>query len=267
RLNFSLANNLEIKVRNRKDTLTGTKKIPLVDNFTISGSYNFSADSLNLSKIRMSGRTRLWDGFDIMYGSTWDPYALSEDGTRRLNKFEWDVNNRLLRLVNTSWDFSFNLSLNPNTFKKKENKKEEFKEPENASADEIDNIKQNIEDYINWDIPWNLSISYTMAITKTHAYLNNERKTTERLVQTLGLRGDVNLTPKWKIGFLTGWDFENAEISYTSLNIYRDLHCFEMRFNWIPIGPRKSWNFALNIKANILQDAKLEKKRDFRDLY
>ena len=264
RLNFSLANNLEIKIRNRRDTITGTKKIPLIDNFSISGSYNFSADSLNLSRIRMSG---LWKGFDIMYSSTWDPYALSQDGTHNVDKFEWNVNKRLLRQVNSAWNFSLNLALNPNTFKKPEDKKKEFDEPEEATADEIDNIKQNIEDYINWNIPWNLNVSYTFAVTQTYGYVNNVKVKTEKLVQTLALRGDVNVTPKWKIGFLTGWDFENAEVSYTSLNIYRDLHCFEMRFNWIPIGPRKSWNFALNIKANILQDAKLEKKRDFRDLY
>ncbi len=267
RLNFSFANNLEIKVRSKKDTITGTKKIPLIDNFSVSGSYNFSADSLNLSKIRMSGRTRLWKGFDISYGSTWDPYVVSKDGTRNLNKFEWDVNRRLLRIMSSSWDFSLNLALTPNTFKKEKDKKKEFEEPPDATAEEIDNIKQNIEDYINWNIPWSLNISYTFAVTHTYAFVNNVKMKSEKLVQTLALRGDINLTPKWKIGFLTGWDFQNAEVSYTSLNIYRDLHCFEMRFNWIPIGPRKSWNFGLNIKANILQDAKLEKKRDFRDRF
>ena len=267
RFNFSFANNLEIKVRSRKDTVTGTKKIPIIDNFAVSGSYDFTKDSLKLSKISMSGRTRLWQGFDIMYRSTWDPYVLSEDGTRNLDKFEWDVNRRLLRLMNTRWDFSLNFSLNPNTFKKEEEKKEEFEEPEEATADDIDNIKQNIEDYINWNIPWSLNISYSLGISRTRDYVNDELQVTENLTQTLSLRGDINLTPKWKIGFLTGWDFEAADVSYTSLNIYRDLHCFEMRFNWIPIGPRQSWNFGLNIKADILQDAKLEKKRDFRDRF
>jgi len=215
----------------------------------------------------MSGRTRLWKGFDISYGSTWDPYVVSKDGTRNLNKFEWEVNRRLLRIMSSTWDFSLNLALTPNTFKKEKDKKKEFEEPPDATAEEIDNIKQNIEDYINWNIPWSLNISYTFAVTHTYTFVNNVRMKNEKLVQTLALRGDINLTPKWKIGFLTGWDFKNAEVSYTSLNIYRDLHCFEMRFNWIPIGPRKSWNFGLNIKANILQDAKLEKKRDFRDRY
>jgi hypothetical protein len=85
-------------------------------------------------------------------------------------------------------------------------------------------------------------------------------------VQTLGVSGEVNVAPKWKITFNTGWDFETKALSYTSVNIYRDLHCWEMRFSWIPIGFRKSWNFTINVKASVLQDLKLNKKKDFRDL-
>jgi hypothetical protein len=88
---------------------------------------------------------------------------------------------------------------------------------------------------------------------------------TETIVQTLGLSGNVSITPKWKIGFMTGWDFEDNDLSYTSISIYRDLHCWEMRFNWIPTGYQKSWNFSINAKASLLQDLKLNKKKDFRD--
>ncbi len=86
-------------------------------------------------------------------------------------------------------------------------------------------------------------------------------------VQTLSLRGEINLSPKWKFSAQTGWDFEKNKISYTSLTIYRDLHCWEMRFNVIPYGTYKSWNFQINIKASALQDLKLTKKKDYRDNY
>ena len=91
---------------------------------------------------------------------------------------------------------------------------------------------------------------------------NDERK----IVQTLGVSGEVNVTPKWKFTFRTGWDFEANDLSYTSVNIYRDLHCWEMRFSWIPLGARQSWNFSINVKASVLQDLKLNKKKDFRDI-
>ncbi|MCK5766537.1 MAG: LPS-assembly protein LptD [Bacteroidales bacterium] len=272
RVNFSLSNNLEMKVRSRKDTVTGTKKIKLIDNFTISTSYDVAKDSLNWSKLKLSGRTTLFKGFDIRYSSSWDPYILDSTGTHNLDQFEWNVNRRLLRLDQTDWNFSANLQLSPDMFKKKggelEARKEELKETAEdlELSDELESIYNNYDDYIDWDIKWRLNLTYNLRYSTTLKYTNQVNKERqENLVQTLGLSGDFNITPKWKIGFRTGWDFEAADLSYTSINIYRDLHCFEMRFNWIPIGGRQSWNFALNVKANMLQDLKLQRKKDFRD--
>ena len=272
RVNFSLSNRLEMKVRSRKDTVTGMKKIKLIDNFTISTSYDMAKDSLNWSKLKLSGRTTLFRGFDIRYSSSWDPYILDSAGSDNLNQFEWKVNKRLLRLDQTNWNFSANLRLSPDMFKKKDEKsKSRADELQNLAeelemSDELESIYNNYDDYIDWDIKWKLNLTYNLRYSTTLKYTNQVNKEKqENLVQTLGLSGDFNITPKWKIGFRTGWDFEAAELSYTSINIYRDLHCFEMRFNWIPIGGRQSWNFALNVKANMLQDLKLQRKRDFRD--
>lgn len=274
RVNFSLNNNLEIKVRSRKDTVTGTKKIKLIDNFSVQTSYDLAKDSLNWSKLKLSGRTTIFQGFDIRYSSSFDPYIKDSSGTYNLNKFEWDVNRRLLRLDQTSWDFSANLRLNPDFFKKKDSRsgepsrQEELRElaEDNELSDELESIYNNYDDYIDWDIKWNLNLTYNFRYTTNIKYINQVNKEKEEtLVQTLGVSGDFNITPKWKVGFRTGWDFEAADLSYTSINIYRDLHCFEMRFNWIPIGGRQSWNFALNVKASMLQDLKLQRKKDFRD--
>ncbi len=272
RINLSLSNNLEMKVRSRKDTVTGFKKIKLVDDFTISTSYDMAKDSLNWAKLRMSGRTTLFKGFDIRYSSSWDPYILDSAGNHNLHQTEWSVNRRLLRLDQTTWEFSANLRLNPEFFKKKDGStKTRREEVEDRAEDfqlseELESIENNYDDYIDWDIKWSLNITYNFRYATTLKYtdqVNKEKQ--ENLVQTLGVSGDFNITPKWKIGFRTGWDFEAADLSYTSINIYRDLHCFEMRFNWIPIGGRQSWNFALNVKADMLQDLKLQRKRDFRD--
>ncbi|MFO8128877.1 MAG: putative LPS assembly protein LptD [Bacteroidales bacterium] len=268
-VNFSLTNSLEMKVRSRQDTLTGTKKISLIDNFTISTSYDLTKDSLRWSDVRMSGRTRLWKGFDVTYSSTWDLYVLDSTGRKNLNKFEWAENKRLMRLKNTTWNIGANLTLNPQMFQKK-GKEEETQEaetiPQNQMEEEVKReAEQNPEEYIDWSIPWNLTLTYNLRVTNTNRYVAGELEKQEELVQTLSASGNVSITPKWKIGLTTGWDFEDSELSYTSVSIYRDLHCFEMRFNWIPIGPRKSWNFGINVKASILQDMKLTKKKDFRD--
>ncbi len=205
----------------------------------------------------MSGRTTLWKNFNIQYGSVWDPYAADSSG-RRINKFEWDVNHRLLRLDNTSWRLSFGFKFGDEDFKKE-------KKPENATDDEMNEIENNPDDYVNWNIPWSLNFNYNFTYTSKLDYINYVKVPTETIVQTLSFAGQVNITPKWKFTFNSGWDFTQNKLSYTSINLYRDLHCWEMRFSWIPLGVRQSWNFSINVKASILQDLKLNKKRDFRD--
>jgi hypothetical protein len=79
------------------------------------------------------------------------------------------------------------------------------------------------------------------------------------------MMGDVSITKKWKVGFSTGYDIVNKEITFTSIDVYRDLHCWEMRFRWIPLGFQKGWEFTINVKAAVLQSIKLNMKRDFRD--
>jgi hypothetical protein len=267
RLSFNLSNNLEMKIRSRKDTITGTKKVPLIDNFTVSFSYDFVKDSLRWSPLSLSGRTRLFKNIDISYRSEFDPYILDSAGSKNLNQTEWSVNHRLLRLKQTNWAVSVNYRLNSNDFKKDKGENQSPPTPGNTtvSQEELQDIIDNPDQYIDWTIPWDLTVSYSFNYTAVRRYPNYELDRQTTVVQTLGLSGNVSLTPKWKVGFMTGWDFESKDLSYTSINIYRDLHCWEMRFNWIPTGYRKSWNFTINAKASILQDMKLNKKKDFRD--
>ena len=269
RLNFSLSNNLEIKVPSKKDTVEGLKKIVLVDNFSITASYDLAKDSLNWSEVRMSGRTRLWKGMNLTYSSAWDPYVADSNGNR-VNKFEWTENRRLLRLKNTTWNVGMTFNLNSETFGGDDGKQKEKEEPERPPGvpeSEFDEYMEGQEDYLDWAIPWSLNLSYNMRFTNTYEIKDGVRTKKEKLVQTLSFNGDVSITPKWKIGFRSGYDFEQGKLSYTSINIYRDLHCWEMRFNWIPMGVRKSWNFTLNVKSSMLQDLKLTKKKDFRDSF
>jgi hypothetical protein len=52
------------------------------------------------------------------------------------------------------------------------------------------------------------------------------------------------------------------EFTPTNIMIRRDLHCWEMKLNWIPFGTRKGYFFTINVKSSVLQDLKLEKKKD-----
>ena len=271
RITFSLSNNLEIKVPSRKDTITGLKKVVLIENLTFSGNYDIAKDSLNWSYLSISGRTTLFKNFSIQYSSVWDPYVLDSTGTKQLNKFEWDVNGRLFRKNSVAWNFSASYSINNNTFSKKDKNKNKAEKPlidsPNASEQEMADIRNNPDDYVDWSTTWSLSLSYNLRLTNNLSYINYILHDNRSTVQTLGLRGEISLSPKWKLSAQTGWDFESHKISYTSVTVYRDLHCWEMRFNVIPYGSYKSWNFQINVKASALQDLKLTKKKDYRDNY
>lgn len=244
-MTFALGNNLEMKVRNRKDSITGMKKVVLVDNFTIAASYNAAADSLNWSKVSLSGRTKLFKNLDLRYAALLDPYIVDTSGSN-MNQFEWDVNHRLLRQNTGEWGASLNYMFNQASFGKKKNTLPDSLRPKNLG------------------ITWNMNFSYTLQYRRD--YTANALEP-EKLIQTLSFGGEVNFTPHWKVSFMSGYDFVNHDFSYTSLNIHRDMHCWEIVFNWIPTGFRKSYNMTIRVKSTILQDLKLEKKTDWRDYY
>jgi lipopolysaccharide assembly outer membrane protein LptD (OstA) len=267
RINYSFGNNLEIKVPSKKDTITGLKKVKLIDDLSFSGSYDMAKDSLNFSYLSVNGRTTLFKNLSVRYSSLWDPYILDSLGKKQLNQFEWDVNKRLFRKNSVSWNFSLSYSLNNDTFKKKNGAKNTKRKMDSplASEQEMNDIRSNPEDYIDWTTKWALSLSYNLTLSNNPTFFNYLMQDNRKVIQTLGVNGNINLSENWKVSVQTGWDFEQKKLSYTSMTIYRDLHCWEMRFNWIPLGTYKSWNFTINVKASALQDLKLTKKKDYRD--
>ena len=258
---FRISNNLEMKVRSRKDTITGTRKVVLIEDFSIATGYDIARDSLNMNKLTLSGRTTLFKNLKINYSSSFDPYALDSSG-RRINKFEWDVNKRLFRPENHSWRLGLSFKLNSEMLSRE-------RKSEAGTEEELRDVNENLEGYVDWNVPWSLNISYdfnyNLVYTYKNGYWNYDVTKEGKIIQTLSFSGDVNITPKWKLGFRSGYDFKSKDLTYTSIDIYRDLHCWEMRFNWIPYGFRQSWNFTINIKSSLLQDLKLDKKKDFRD--
>ena len=232
-MRFSLGNILEMKTLS-KDTINPIKKIKLLEGLNVSTSYNFLADSMQFSNVLINGRTRLFNKFDITFSSTYDPYQ-NINGSR-VNKYYFSDTYLPARLTNASTSLNFRL---------------------NGGAKKEENDITHWLDYVDFDIPWNLSVNYTMNY--------NKQSITQKLNQSLNFSGDLKLTDKWKIGFNSGYDFDAKDLSYTSLNIYRDLHCWEMLVKWIPFGFRQSYNFTIRVKASVLQDLKWEKKKDWYD--
>ena len=281
-LTYNFNNTLDIKVPSSSDTITGVKNVTLLEALSFSGNYDLTKDSLNFSFMSVSARTTLFKKLKVTYSSVWDPYVIDSLG-RRINRFEIIDNQRLFHKNNSAWNFSLSWSFSQNDVKKWKtgNGTSNTEDPldfnfqdeitrratgsEFVTDGELDDILGNPKSYIDWETPWSISLSYNLRHSSNLTYAAFMGIATNQVVQTLTINGDVSLSPKWKVNFSTGWDFTNHGLSYTSLNIYRDLHCWEMRFNWIPIGNYKSWNFTINVKVQALQDLKLTKKKDYRD--
>jgi lipopolysaccharide assembly outer membrane protein LptD (OstA) len=250
-ISFSLGNNVEAKVRSKTDTVTGTKKIKLIENLSLSGSYNFAADSLKMSLISLSGYSTILNRFTVRYSATFDPYAIgvkeSDNGSRtqvRVNNYMIDKYGSLWRKTQDQWATSLSYTFGP-------------------INDKDDNLNLPVDEmYSYWDVPWNLSVSYSLSIPRKYYYDYNNQldSVSNNVIQTISASGKVSLTKNWNIAFSTGWDFEEKGISYTTLNVYRDLHCWDMAFTWVPFGDRQRWEFVLKIKASMLSDIKVEMK-------
>ena len=244
-LSFSLDNNIEMKVKTETDTGATLKKIKILESLRFASNYNVIADSMKLGVINVSGRTSLFDKVNLSFGGTLDPYSFDENNND-FDQFMVTDGGRLVRLTSANASMSFSL----NKVTDKTNSK--------YSKEELDYINQHPEEYVDFDVPFNLSVSYSYNYSK-------RGNLPETISQSASFNGDLSLTPKWKIGFNSWYDITDGRFTNLGLNIYRDLHCWEMRMNWIPFGFQESWNFQINVKASILQDLKLLKKKPYFD--
>lgn len=261
---FSIDNKLEMKVRSLKDTITGQTKITLIDAFNIRTSYDLAKDTMQWSDVNLSGSTTLFKKINLRYSSTWSPYALDSNGIK-INDYEWNVNHKLLRFNNTGWNFSvgYQFSSKDLNKNKQKNNSQNTPKPQDADSPEMQEVMNNPDNFIDWNNEWSLRVDYSFSYNSNWDQLIYGRDRT--IIQTIRLQGDMNVTEKWKVNAQTGFDFESKKFAFTQVSIMRDLHCWEMRFNWIPYGTLKSWNFQINVKSAMLKDLKLTRKKDFRD--
>ena len=270
-LNFGLDNNLEMKVFSKKDT-TGNheKKIKLLDGFGINGSYNLVADSFKLSTFSLYARTNLFDKLNISASGNIDPYQVDARG-RRLDKYVWQQGKISLgRLTNASISMSTSFQSKDKKSQQKEQKIDSLENAQSADAAfaaqqrQLQMVRNNPGEYVDFDIPWRVDLSYSLSYTNT--IIPDSGGVVRRITQYVSFNGDFSLTPKWKIGLNSGFDFTNMQIAYTNMYISRDLHCWQMSINLIPFGTFRQFSITINPKAGILRDLRINRSRQFQDL-
>ena len=230
-MNFYIGNNLEMKVVDKNDTISGTRKIKIFDNLSFSSSYNFLADSFRLAPVRFSTRTSFFKRLiNLSVSGNIDPYtfkldSISENSSgiknvyqRRVDELAYKNNQGIgsLAYINMSLGFRFSAK----DFRSED---EEEKDSSFGTREEIDYINSNIAEYIDFNVPWSINASYNL----------NRRKLGFRdptITQTLTFSGDVSISEKTKISFRSGYDFKFKMLTQTSINATRDLHCWRINF-------------------------------------
>ena len=273
-VNLSLSNNVEMKVKSDNDS-TGTKKISLIENFTVSQSYNFAADSLRWSNINTSILLRLTKGFNLNLSATWDPYTyqLNSSGVPvRVNKTRLQAGKGFAKLASTGTSFSY--TFNNDTFRRKKkdnsskdtNKEDSFDENNRSKSSKSKKGKGKDKDaevdgdgYQKWEFPWSVSVNY--GINYSYGTFNVEKMDYNgKFTQNLSISGNVRPTKNWSFNFSTSYNFDTGKLSYMNCSVSRDLHCFTMSASFVPVGPYKSYNFHIAVKSSLLSDLKWDKQ-------
>ncbi len=254
-ISFSLGNNLEAKVFNKKDTTEngGLKKIKLIDNLSLSGSYNFLADSMRLSNINVTLSTSIFEKLGINANAMFDPYAVDQRG-QRINILNVVKTGSPARLTNAS--FSTSYSFNGGGEKTRNNAYQLiYEDPLTGEY-----IPGGWVYYMDPEIPWSVNLNYSFSYNKTYTYANEKLNVNHNFNQTLGFSAQIKLTKDLSINIRSGLDMMKFKLTTTQLSATYDLHCFQISFSWVPNGQWESWSFRIAAKASALADLLQYKK-------
>ncbi|MEN2402224.1 putative LPS assembly protein LptD [Flavobacterium sp. MC2016-06] len=268
---FSLSNTFEAKVRDRDSTKTEPKKIMLLNSLNFNTSYNFSADgkeTLAWEPILVSGGTQLLNNkMNVNFGATLDPYAIDNNG-KKMNTFNIDNGGSLFRM--TSANLTLNYSFSNKGTKETNNQSQrnggrnddlfgtntDLNDSRKSQFAEEEPKKEKddaIAEFFNSKIPWDMTLAYSLTYS-------NAARQNEIVGNSIMVSVNMDITPKWKGGVSTGYDFVQKGITFTQFRFERDLLSWRMAFNYTPLGTNSNWNFFIGIKSGVLSDIKWNKR-------
>ncbi|GAB4409467.1 MAG: putative LPS assembly protein LptD [Bacteroidia bacterium] len=267
-MSFSLGSVIEMKYRKKESFEPDFDKkedkfvrTNLLDNLSLNTAYNFAADSFQLAPFNLQARTSLLNKkINLNASATVDPYSFGYDpvavpyagrSARRLNTFMWVKEGKIGRLTRAQVSLS-------TSFSSKELGKRQ--RGDNIDQDLYREAVDNYFQYVDFDIPWSVRLRYNLSYNKPGLDAAN-------ITQTVNIDGDFNFTDQWKISFATGYDMVRREFVQTSVNVHRDLHCFQMSFRWIPFGPQRSYSLVISAKAPTLNMMRLTKNDFWQDRF
>jgi hypothetical protein len=271
-ISFGIDNNVTMKVKNSQDTSAkGDKKITLLDGLSINSSYNFLADSFQLAPFSLSARTNLFDKINISANASIDPYQRDLTTGRPINRLVLKDKFSLGNLTNASVALQTSFKggdKNKKTVNEKLNNPQNLNPGNGVSQDEYQQeaayIRSNPAEFADFEIPWNIDLSYSLSINKSFDPAAGGFTTTSN--QGVTFNASANLTPKWKIGANGTYDITTKTLGVLSMYLTRDLHCWQMAINISPVGRSRFFSINISPKSPILRDLKINRTRSFTDL-
>lgn len=279
-ISLSVSNNVEMKVNSKRDS-TGVRKISLIDELGGSISYNMAAKTKPWSNLSTRLRLKLTKNYTFSLNSVWATYAYEFNENGRVivgDRTEWSYG-RFGRFQGMSQNFSY--TFNNGTWKQWQEKfdklfkrgKGEEDEADSDASDKVQSapnkkgnnspssgnkgdVKLDEDGYMAFNIPWSFSVSYGVTMREdTQAKIKEKNmRYPYKLTQNMNFSGNIKISNKWNINFSSGWDFMDHELTTTTMNISRDLHCFNMSCG-IVLKPYRSYNFSIRANSAMLADA------------
>jgi len=268
-IGFDLSNTFEAKMTDKDSTKTEPKKVMLLNNLNFSTSYNFNADgktTFAFEPVRVSGGTQLFENkMNVNFAATLNPYAIDNSG-QQINVFNIDNGGSLFRMTSANMTLNYSFSNKDKKDEKNEQSERnggrsddlfgtntELNDTRKSQFDDEDEGEDVITEFFNAKLPWDMTMAYSL----TYSNVNREKKITGNSIM---VSANMDITPKWKGGISTGYDFVQKGVTFTQLRFERDLLSWRMAFNWSPFGQYSNWNFFIGIKSGILSDIKWEKR-------
>lgn len=267
-LSFNIDNNISMKVRNRKDTsATADRKISILDGLSLAGGYNFLADSFRFQVLSLSARSNLLNKINITANATFDPYQTNELGVR-VNQLVWAK--KPISLGNLVNGGVFLQSSFKGGDKSKKQTPPVVKQNITAGGMPIDEyqreaayIKNNPAEFVDFSIPWNVDLSYSLLFNRRFDI--TRLKFLSTFTQGVNFNSSANLTEKWKIGLSGSYDISTKQLGVLSGYLSRDMHCWQMGINVSPVGRYRFFSINISPKSPILRDLKINRTRSFTD--
>ena len=270
-LSFGIDNNLQMKVRNKKDTSAdAVKKITLLDGFSITSGYNFLLDSFKLSPFNINMRTNLFEKISISAGAVVVPYLTNSRG-EFIDKLVWNKKVALGKLTSGNIALQTQFKGGDKNEKLPVNNAQQNNQlnpisglPLNEYQQEAAYISNNPGEFANFNIPWSISFQYALNYNRVPNGFGTGYK--GQFTQNISWTGSLNLTSKWQIGVNGSYNITLKELGLVSMYLTREMHCWQMAINISPVGRYRSFNISISPKSGLLRDLRINRSRFFYDL-